>query len=500
MRLGADPVKLHDGTRAREIYGEAVIYERHRHRYEVSLNLRKRLEEAGLVVSGTSPDERLVECIELPDHPFFVASQYHPEFKSRPERPAPLFREFVARRAGARRGARRRRASRGARLAGGRGSVPARPTDVERARLHELFAQLCRIRSAVRARARDGRARAAASCGRWARGLEDDAAADRRDAATSSPASPGRRSARSCCAPTSTRCPTTARSSRSRSTGAGRTPTTTSSAPTTRPPSRSCSWPPSARSPAAARRHRAAVHASGGERPQRRRGLRRRRAALRLRLRLRPRHADRRDRHGRAELLPPDRALPRPRRARRHPPAGRARGDRRRRQGDRRACAWVAWTTRRRPTSGTIEGGVGRHERRARALLVPGRGALAGATQARGARRRDDRPLHVAANDATCDVDADVTVEKVFTGYRHKPRRPRRPRRRGGAARVRLRAPADRSRRRLGRQRARAQRLPLRVPGQRHRAQPRAARARLLRRARGHARGHAGAADEIAEG
>ena len=95
MRLGADPIKLHDGTRAREIYGEAVIYERHRHRYEVNNFLRSRLVEAGLVVSGTSPDERLVEVIELPDHPFFVASQYHPEFKSRPERPAPLFREFV---------------------------------------------------------------------------------------------------------------------------------------------------------------------------------------------------------------------------------------------------------------------------------------------------------------------------------------------------------------------------------------------------------------------
>ncbi len=95
MRLGADPVKLHDNTRARELYGEAVIYERHRHRYEVSISLRKRLEHAGLGVSGTSPDERLVEVIELPDHPFFVASQFHPEFKSRPERPAPLFREFV---------------------------------------------------------------------------------------------------------------------------------------------------------------------------------------------------------------------------------------------------------------------------------------------------------------------------------------------------------------------------------------------------------------------
>ncbi|MGZ6706906.1 MAG: CTP synthase [Solirubrobacteraceae bacterium] len=96
MRLGADPVKLHPDTRARESYGEAVVYERHRHRYEVSISLRKRLEAAGLIVSGTSPDERLVEIIELRDHPFYVASQFHPEFKSRPERPAPLFADFVA--------------------------------------------------------------------------------------------------------------------------------------------------------------------------------------------------------------------------------------------------------------------------------------------------------------------------------------------------------------------------------------------------------------------
>jgi CTP synthase len=95
MRLGADPVKLHDATRAREIYAEPVIYERHRHRYEVNNHLRKHLEQAGLVCSGTSPDDRLVEIIELPDHPFYVASQFHPEFKSRPLRPQPLFREFV---------------------------------------------------------------------------------------------------------------------------------------------------------------------------------------------------------------------------------------------------------------------------------------------------------------------------------------------------------------------------------------------------------------------
>jgi CTP synthase len=103
MRLGADPIKLHEGSHVREIYGEAVVYERHRHRYEVNNLLRKRLtgdavDEAGarLRIGGTSPDERLVEVVELEGHPFFLASQFHPEFKSRPERPAPLFREFVA--------------------------------------------------------------------------------------------------------------------------------------------------------------------------------------------------------------------------------------------------------------------------------------------------------------------------------------------------------------------------------------------------------------------
>ncbi len=97
MRLGADPVKLHEGTRVRDLYGEAVIYERHRHRYEVNNHLRRRLEGAGLIFAGTSPDDQLVEAVELPadQHPFFVAAQYHPEFKSRPQRPAPLFRGFV---------------------------------------------------------------------------------------------------------------------------------------------------------------------------------------------------------------------------------------------------------------------------------------------------------------------------------------------------------------------------------------------------------------------
>ncbi len=95
MRLGADPVHLAEGTRARAAYGESVVYERHRHRYEVNNHFRPRLVEAGLVVSGTYQEGRLVEVVEIPDHPWFVASQFHPEFKSRPTRPAPLFRDFV---------------------------------------------------------------------------------------------------------------------------------------------------------------------------------------------------------------------------------------------------------------------------------------------------------------------------------------------------------------------------------------------------------------------
>ena len=97
MRLGAYPCKVVDGTLAAEAYGEPLVYERHRHRYEVSNAYREQLVSAGLVISGLSPDGRLVEMVELPEdaHPWFVASQAHPEFKSRPDRPAPLFREFV---------------------------------------------------------------------------------------------------------------------------------------------------------------------------------------------------------------------------------------------------------------------------------------------------------------------------------------------------------------------------------------------------------------------
>jgi CTP synthase len=104
MRLGVYPCKLVAGSRAAAAYGEALIYERHRHRFEFNNHYRDRLAEAGMVFSGTSPNGRLVEIVELRDHPFFVGSQFHPEFRSRPNRPHPLFRDFM-RAAGVRSGA-----------------------------------------------------------------------------------------------------------------------------------------------------------------------------------------------------------------------------------------------------------------------------------------------------------------------------------------------------------------------------------------------------------
>jgi len=95
MRLGAYPCKLAPGTLAEAAYGEPIIYERHRHRYEVNNAYREALVKAGLVISGLSPNNRLVEMIELKDHPWFVAGQFHPEFKSRPIRTHPLFRDYV---------------------------------------------------------------------------------------------------------------------------------------------------------------------------------------------------------------------------------------------------------------------------------------------------------------------------------------------------------------------------------------------------------------------
>jgi len=95
MRLGLYAARLVEGSHSRRLYGEELIYERHRHRYEVNNKYRKDLEDAGMLLAGLSPDEQLVEIIEIPDHPFFVGSQFHPEFKSRPDDPHPLFRGFI---------------------------------------------------------------------------------------------------------------------------------------------------------------------------------------------------------------------------------------------------------------------------------------------------------------------------------------------------------------------------------------------------------------------
>jgi CTP synthase len=95
MRLGAYVARLEEGSQVAAMYGETTVSERHRHRYEVNNRFRQRLEDGGLRLSGTSPDGRLVEFIELPGHRFYVGTQAHPEFKSRPDRPHPLFREFI---------------------------------------------------------------------------------------------------------------------------------------------------------------------------------------------------------------------------------------------------------------------------------------------------------------------------------------------------------------------------------------------------------------------
>ncbi|WFA08669.1 CTP synthase [Tissierella sp. Yu-01] len=96
LRLGVYPCKLIDGTKAMEIYNDEIIYERHRHRYEFNNEYRERMEDKGLIISGVSPDDALVEMVELKDHPWFIGVQYHPEFKSRPTKAHPLFKGFIA--------------------------------------------------------------------------------------------------------------------------------------------------------------------------------------------------------------------------------------------------------------------------------------------------------------------------------------------------------------------------------------------------------------------
>ncbi|MBR1744123.1 MAG: CTP synthase, partial [Lachnospiraceae bacterium] len=95
LRLGAYPCKLDEGSLARKVYGKEEISERHRHRYEVNNYYRQDLEKAGMRLSGLSPDGRIVEMCEIPSHPWFLATQAHPEFKSRPNRPHPLFAGFI---------------------------------------------------------------------------------------------------------------------------------------------------------------------------------------------------------------------------------------------------------------------------------------------------------------------------------------------------------------------------------------------------------------------
>ena len=96
MRLGAYPAQLAEGSKVREIYGTDLVYERHRHRYEINVAYREDIEAAGLKFAGMSPDGRLPEIVELEDHPWYIGVQFHPELKSRPMAPHPLFKSFIA--------------------------------------------------------------------------------------------------------------------------------------------------------------------------------------------------------------------------------------------------------------------------------------------------------------------------------------------------------------------------------------------------------------------
>jgi len=95
MRLGQYPCELDEKSKSFEVYGKGLIYERHRHRYEINNKFRKQFEDNGIMLAGLSPDKRIVEMVEIVDHPWFVACQFHPEFKSRPNRPHPLFFGFI---------------------------------------------------------------------------------------------------------------------------------------------------------------------------------------------------------------------------------------------------------------------------------------------------------------------------------------------------------------------------------------------------------------------
>ena len=404
----------------------------------MSISLRKRLEAAGLVVSGTSPDERLVEIIELRDHPFFVASQFHPEFKSRPERPAPLFREFVAaalQRAGGAPGGGGRRRERRGRAGRGRppGLAPLRPaSEVERRTLNE------HVRGALRdpepvGRGGGGRRPAwPASCARSGSTSQEDEAgnllrADPRAA---------RGADASCSARTSTP---------SRMTGP------------IEPVLVDGGWE-SAGDTILGADNKAAVAVllavaervaretapvglellftvARGARAGGREGVRRRRRSTRPTATSsttprrsarsssprRPPTGCRRRFHGRAAhagIRPEDgrSAIVAAARADRGdaPRAPRRRDDRERRQ--RSTAAWRARTSS--PSAARCA------PRRARSRPRPVESVVAEMVD----------HLYDAANDPQCECDVDVVVERLFEGYRHRPRRPSRRRRRGGAA------------------------------------------------------------------
>ena len=344
MRLGADPVKLHEGTRAREIYGEQVIYERHRHRYEVNNHLRKRLEHAGLVCSGTSPDDRLVEIDRAARPPVLRRLPVPPGVQVAPAAPAAAVpRVRAAPRSSALARQRARGASPTVRESEPRayGASPATYASRLRATAERARAAARRLRppvrdrEPVRARARDrrrGHGRAARrSASRSRRTTRRRRPGPTR--ATCSPASTGRpgRATILLCAHLDTVPLDAPVEVGARGGGVLRTATRRSSAPTTRPRSPSC-WRSRAGSSRAARRSGSSCCSPPAEEL----ALRGAKAFDPRRLRsefgfvfdhaIADRRADRRGAH----LLPDRGALPRPRRARRHPARGRPQRDRRR--------------------------------------------------------------------------------------------------------------------------------------------------------------------------
>ena len=295
MRLGAQAVEVAEGTRTREIYDEAVIHERHRHRFEVNNHLRPQLVEHGLVVSGTFQEGRLVEIIELPGHPWFVASQFHPEFKSRPTRPGAAVPRVRRRRARAQPLARGRVAARACVefrrvLAGPADALPGARCAAEPARAGARRRRpRARLPAGARARGRRRTAR-----GRWSAPRSGISTAGWR----------GRhRGDRCSSAPTSTPCRRAGRSSRWSRTAGSETRAGRSSAATTRRRwsrcSRRCGGCSEEGRPHAGIELVFTPKEEVG--PARGGGVRRNQARGAGRLRLRPAGADRRDRPGRAD-------------------------------------------------------------------------------------------------------------------------------------------------------------------------------------------------------